>query len=294
MAARAAWVIAIIACLIAPAWQASATTVQDLVNQVSQTSYTSYITDSLYTHAGDNKGPGGAQHDACARSILLTMRQFGLTTYYDPFTYSGYNCKNVVGILPGVTRPDDIYIISGHYESKSNPGADDDASGVAAILEAARIMSKYHFEATIIFIAFDIEEEGMIGSTHYANAHKNDNILGMISIDMICYDTGDRFHANLWGADPLTTSLKSSLTSALVTYGGLTMNDSGAGGNYSDHNPFENVGKPGVMLTEWPKNYSMHTANDNVDIPGYMDYEFGTRTTRGVVAYLATAAGLIP
>src|SRR5689334_6229357 len=86
---------------------------------------------------------------------------------------------NIVATLKG-SQPeatDRIYVVSGHYDSMCNsptdakcdaPGANDDASGTAAVLEMARVMAKYEFDATIVFMAVAGEEQGLLGSTHFA------------------------------------------------------------------------------------------------------------------------------
>jgi hypothetical protein len=91
---------------------------------------------------------------------------------------------NVVATLPG-TEPANasrIYVVSGHYDSRNSdndnitdpaPGANDDASGIAVSLECARVLSQHKFPATIVFIAFAGEEQGLYGSAHYAEAAKS-------------------------------------------------------------------------------------------------------------------------
>ena len=105
---------------------------------------------------------------------------------------------NVVATLRG-TQPqsaDRIYVVSGHYDSMCNtpvdakcdaPGANDDASGTAAVLEMARVMAKYEFDATIVFMAVAGEEQSLLGSTHYAEQakQKNWNIDAMFTNDII-------------------------------------------------------------------------------------------------------------
>jgi len=93
----------------------------------------------------------------------------------------GAQISNIVATLPG-TDPDPggrMLVVSAHYDSRATnpldaagpaPGADDDASGTAEVLELARVMSHYRFGATIAFIAFSGEEEGLYGSTHWARA----------------------------------------------------------------------------------------------------------------------------
>ncbi len=105
---------------------------------------------------------------------------------------------NVVATLKG-TQPqsaDRIYVVSGHYDSMCNtptdakcdaPGANDDASGTAAVLEMARVMAKHEFEATIVFMAVAGEEQSLLGSTHFAEQAKQKswNIDAMFTNDIV-------------------------------------------------------------------------------------------------------------
>lgn len=79
---------------------------------------------------------------------------------------------NVVGVLPGTTDPDRVIVISGHYDSRASdakdftseaPGANDDGSGTAAVIEAARVLCKQQFPATLVFAALAGEEQGLLG-----------------------------------------------------------------------------------------------------------------------------------
>jgi acetylornithine deacetylase/succinyl-diaminopimelate desuccinylase-like protein len=105
---------------------------------------------------------------------------------------------NIVATLKG-SQPeatDRIYVVSGHYDSMCNsptdakcdaPGANDDASGTAAVLEMARVMAKFEFDATIVFMAVAGEEQSLLGSTHFAEQakQKNWNIDGMFTNDIV-------------------------------------------------------------------------------------------------------------
>ena len=105
---------------------------------------------------------------------------------------------NVVATLKG-TQPESVnrvYVVSGHYDSMCNnptdakcdaPGANDDASGTAAVLEMARVMAKYKFHATIIFMTVPGEEQGLLGATHFAEDAKKNNmdIEAMFTNDII-------------------------------------------------------------------------------------------------------------
>jgi hypothetical protein len=105
---------------------------------------------------------------------------------------------NVVATLPGAQAESAarVYVVSGHYDSMCGsptdavcdaPGANDDASGVAAVLEMARVMSKRQFDATIVFMAVAGEEQGLVGATYFAEQAKknNMNIAAMITNDIV-------------------------------------------------------------------------------------------------------------
>lgn len=104
---------------------------------------------------------------------------------------------NVVGTLEGSDPNDDrVFVVSGHYDSRATnvmdavseaPGANDDASGTAAVMEMARIMSQYDFPATLVFLAVAGEEQGLFGAIGWAEmaAEQGMNIAGMITNDII-------------------------------------------------------------------------------------------------------------
>jgi Zn-dependent M28 family amino/carboxypeptidase len=276
--------------------QVFATSLMDLVNQVSQDQYTSYLQTSLYTSTGNNRGLGGTQHDLAQTNIYNAFSGFGLTTSLDPFTYNTSTYYNVVGLKPGTTNPTSYYIVGAHYDSVNNPGADDDASGVAAVMEAARVLSPYQFAYSILFIAFDREEQGLIGSTAYANAHAADNILGMVELDMIAYNPAGNNHdkARIYGTE-IPNPVMTGLATALTTYGGITYSFEGVL-DHSDHAPFKNTGKDAALLIEYEvfNNPYYHTAGDSIDTLNYLDYVYATNMTRGTVGWLAGSATLVP
>ncbi|MDL2354267.1 MAG: M20/M25/M40 family metallo-hydrolase [Pseudomonadota bacterium] len=105
---------------------------------------------------------------------------------------------NVVATLPGsqAASRERIYVVSGHYDSRNSddadavndaPGANDDASGSAAVIEMACVMARYQFDATLVFMTVAAEEQGLYGSTDYAEKAKQQkrNIAGMFTNDII-------------------------------------------------------------------------------------------------------------
>lgn len=114
---------------------------------------------------------------------------------------------NIVATLPGsqAESKDRMYVVSGHYDScvcsqsmtdaeSDAPGASDDASGTAAVMEMARVMSKYQFDATIVFMTVPGEEQGLLGAAHWAEEakKKNLNIAAMFTNDIV----GNTFGGN--------------------------------------------------------------------------------------------------
>ena len=110
--------------------------------------------------------------------------------------------SNVVARLRGVTAPNRVYVVSGHYDSRVTdvmdatsdaPGANDDASGVAVTMELARVMAKRRTQATVIFAAVAGEEQGLYGSTFLAEQLKAEgaDVQGMFTNDIVGSSTGD-------------------------------------------------------------------------------------------------------
>ena len=275
-----------------------AATVVDLVEQVSMDSYTDYLQNELYTHDGDERC-FGPQHDLAQQRIRELFESFDLETRLHPFEYQGTTCYNVVGVHRGVSCPDEIYVLGAHYDSVAGaPGAWDNASGVAGVLESARVLSQHAFEGTIVFIAFDREEQGLFGSAAYVNDHIQDRIHGMINIDSIAWQAYGPEHPDynkIHIAYSFTqTDLIDELAGAVESYTGLTYAVDSI--SNSDHLSFHNKGFAAALLVSYGSetNLFYHSPLDSVDQPDYIDYDHGTRVTQAVVGYLATAAKLAP
>lgn len=281
-----------ILCLGAPAFAAS---VSEVATRVNRTQYQHYLDDLLYAHTGQDRAYG-TEHDMARTNIVDQLTAFGLQTSLEPFTYKDATYYNVVGVLPGKgARSNEVYLISGHFDSAQNdegvgvPGADDDASGVAGVLEAARVLAQYQFDATLVFAAFDREEDGLEGSTAYVLSHAKDQIKGMISLDMIACSSGNKPEIC---CQESSKPLMLTLSNAFALYGGeLTVSYGGPDPN-ADHYAFELGGFQACLLIEGSTNRRYHTLEDCLDTPNYIDYEFATGMTRATVGWMATVAGL--
>lgn len=139
--------------------------------------------------------PGNAK---AAEYLFNQYASFGYKPEYQTFEARqaiGGKTSNVLATLPGTTNPELVYIISSHYDSvATGPGADDDSSGTAALLETARILAKHPQPATIIFASFTGEEAGLLGSREWvrqAVANKI-HVAGALNNDMIGWANDQR------------------------------------------------------------------------------------------------------
>jgi Zn-dependent M28 family amino/carboxypeptidase len=176
--------------------------IASMVKEVSADSLRSYIDKmvsfgtrhTLSSTTDKNRGIGAAREWVAQKFSEFGRNSGGrLTAYVDTTNLkpdgrridAPTNLGNAMAILKG-TDPNDnrIYMISGHLDSRvsdvlnrtaNSPGANDDGSGVAAVLECARILSKKSFPATIIFVAFSGEEQGLLGATFLAEKAKQEN-----------------------------------------------------------------------------------------------------------------------
>jgi acetylornithine deacetylase/succinyl-diaminopimelate desuccinylase-like protein len=248
--------------------------------------------------------------------------------------------KNVLGILPGTDPADDrIFIVSGHYDSRATdvndskifaPGANDDASGTAAAMELARVMSKHKFDATIIFVAMVAEEQGLYGAANLAKRAKAEkwNVAGMITNDIIgntyAMETGIKDNRSVRVFSEGVLAAETSEEAARRASTGAE-NDGKArqfaryvkevaeryvdqldvkliyrrdrylrGG---DHTPFSQQGFAGIRITEMNENFERQhqtVRNENGisfgDLPDFVDYEYAQKVTRMNLAALANLA----
>jgi len=172
--------------------------------------------------------------------------------------------QNVIGTLEGIDPEQGIVYIGGHYDSVSaGPGANDDASGVAAMLEAARLLGTmgHRTKATLKFIAFGSEETGLDGSYNYVDANWDEvstKGIGMINLDMV--GVGDTLLlGNIGWSGP---ELRDFTREKAETWG-LTWAPFTASCN-SDHCYFEVAGVPIVFLHQSPDPW-YHTSEDTPD-----------------------------
>ncbi len=240
----------------------------------------------------------GTQGNIDARNwIAAEFASLGLTVTTPEFTVSGSPTRNVVGTRTGWLKPDEYIVVGGHFDSRGTagvaPGAEDNASGTAGVLEIARVLGPLNHERTIHFIAFSGEEQGLHGSYDWTGdltPAQRANCKGALIMDMIAY-TGDADHDVWLSAGSAGLSLRTQLAAAGATYTSLRiMNTTAISG--SDHTPFLSRGMPAVLSIEG--DYDSYAGYHNSgDVAANITKELGIEVTKMnlvVAAQLAVPA----
>jgi len=193
-------------------------------------------------------------------------------------------------------------LVCAHYDSISElssiedpdapaPGADDNATGVAAVLEFARASDGFDYRRDVIFVCYSGEEEGLYGSSHFAGklASQNEPLLAVLNMDMLGY--ADKIPED---ADVVTNTssawIYGYMRRAANMYAGLGVDVTVNGSmRLSDHAPYWALGYSSVLIIEdWPLVYKY--GNTSKDVPGNLNFDVATLMTRGVVATAASLA----
>jgi len=306
--------------------------IQAVVDSVYQIHYQRYQLDiesmglGLYGGDGYNmgyrnrdfhleKGPSPGNQEACLY-LQDAFRSMGLKVSVQG-KYS-----NVIGELTGTTSPGKIYVIGAHYDHVEGdmPGGDDNASGTAAVLETARVLSQYQFESTIRFICFNAEEDGLLGSKDYVSNRLisgNENVAGMINLDLILRPGSDVGSLSVIDAELESRSTHKpswawawAFRQAAIDYVPSLVIDAKLidGESSSDNDSFLEAGFPAFLVIEnsdpdWdeanPYIHDFEDASDrlanNPESSGGVsyDYAFATDITRTAVALIAREAVLL-
>jgi hypothetical protein len=248
------------------------------------------------------------------------------------------NLTNVIATLKGTTDPARVYVVSGHYDSMCSsptdaqcdaPGANDDASGTAAVIELARVMSKRKFDATIVFMTVPGEEQGLLGAAYYAEQAKQNktNIEGMFTNDIIGGVTSyknspDRNKVRVF-SEGVPSSETEQQAGTRRSVGGENDSDSRQLARYikeqtdrylknfsvwmiyrrdrylrgGDHIPFLERGFTAVRITESNEDYTHQHQNVRTengvrygDLPEFVDFEYVANVTRVNQISLASLA----
>ena len=133
-----------------------------------------------------------------AEYLFAAYRSFGYSPEYQTFEARSAvdgRTSNVVATLPGTRNPELVYVVSSHYDSAADgPGADDNSSGTAALLETAGLLARHPQPATIVFASFTGEEAGLLGSREFVRRAQaaGTRIVGALNNDTIGWTNDHR------------------------------------------------------------------------------------------------------
>jgi Peptidase family M28 len=232
------------------------------------------------------------------------LQAAGVDASYFEWTSGGHSNRDVVGTLSGVISPTEVVLVSAHLDDLPGtgraPGAEDDASGSAAILTAAGILGQYRFERTIRFVLFTGEEQGHQGSLAYA-AHlraQGENIIGVFNLDAVASHTRGDPIVQLHGRSDITPGSSTDVAIAMVFSLVVGVYDLGGSlvpiiilDNFpaSDHVSFWKQGYPGVMVIDnYPESLpKMHKVDDTVQKLNIPYFANVVKALIGAAAHLA-------
>jgi len=269
-------------------------TILDIVNQISKQNLTDYIQN---LQDFQTRFASTSNCELAGDYIYDFFIQSGIEAEYDSFSFaSSYSSNNIVGTLEGQVNPSQIVVICAHYDSISDqpqtlaPGADDNASGTAAVMEAARIFANQFFDFTVKFICFSAEEWGLYGSEHYAfeARQRGEDIIAVINLDMIAYTDSIPEDLDII-SNPASEWLADRIISSSIAYTTLDISKIvNPAFVWSDHSPFWDRGYSAILGIEdiIISNPYYHSTNDTIDT---LNLDFATEVVK---ASLATAADL--
>ena len=300
--------------------------IQSLVDQVDKTR----LTQNLTAIQGIRHRTGDPAHLDTARALIYSrLDALNAQPAFYPFMSGNYEAKNIIGRQRGIGQPNMEYYVGGHYDTVVNsPGADDNGTAVAAMLEIAHILSPLPFNKTIRYVSWDLEESGLLGSLDYVNNELENqaDIQGYLNLEMIGYYSEEpnsqqfppgfnllfpaifqEIQNNEFRGDFLTNvgntanslRLMEEFDSIAQVYvpqlDVISVASPGTGSAVpdlarSDHAAFWFQGIPAVMLTDGAnfRNPHYHSENDVIDS---LDMDFLTNNTKAVVAFLAAQSG---
>jgi hypothetical protein len=173
--------------------------------------------------------------------LFNTYKSFGYAPemqWFDVANALGGKTANVLATLRGTENPELVYVVSSHYDSVAGgPGADDDTSGTAALLDAARVLADHPMPATIVFASFTGEESGLLGSREYVRqaVAKNVRIVGALNNDMIGFANDHHLDNTIRYSNPGIRDIQHAaafLFTRLITYDALYFKSTDAAAYY--------------------------------------------------------------
>jgi hypothetical protein len=288
------------------------------------------VQENLREHVRQLAGEIGVRHlysrdslRQAAAYVDTELQSYGYEPTYQAYEVDGETVLNIIAEAPGKSRPEEIVVVGAHYDTDpASPGADDNASGTAALLEMARIYRSLRTERTVRFVAFANEERPFfqtekMGSLVYARScrERGDDIVAAIVLESIGYysteEGSQKYPALLGLIYPDTgdfigfvgcSKYRDLVRRCVGTFRGLEdvkmPCEGGAppafidGVSLSDHWSFWQVNYPALMVTDTAPLRNPHY-HKSTDLPHTLDYGRAARVTVGVARVVEDLAGLV-
>jgi hypothetical protein len=224
--------------------------------------------------------------------LFETYKSFGYEPEYQWFDTRGAldgKTSNVIATLRGTTNPELVYVVSSHFDSVAGgPGADDDTSGTAALLEAARMLAGHPMPATIVFASFTGEEAGLLGSREFVRraVEQKMKIVGALNNDMVGWSNDDRLDNTIRYSNAGIRDIQhgaAMLFTKLILYDALYYKSTDAAAYYEAYGDI--VGGIGSYPVLGSPHY--HQSHDLLE---YENHELITETSKTTVATLMLLA----
>lgn len=273
---------------------------QSVVNLVS---YDTVLSHLQHLESLGVKQPGTAALQNTKNWLVSKYQSFGYNNIVlDNFTYSGNTLTNVVVTTTGSLYPNTYLIVSGHYDTKTGTGTNDNGSGVSIMLEVARLMAAVNTKYSVRFINFSGEESGLRGSKHYAddiaeaqgmdillvfNIDEVGGIAGMINNTIRCESDQSSYYPSVSANNAASAAYTDTLVTLTHLYSTLSTTITNAYG--SDYMPFEYNGEIITGYYEDNESSVVHTANDKL---AHLDTSYVyqiARAATGATLYFAGA-----
>lgn len=276
------------------AFQPIAADVRRVVGQVSVARIFGYE-KALFDFDSKHISKPGNRH--ASEFLFNTYKSFGYEPEYQWFEPStgraafGAKTANVVATLRGTVNPDLVYVVSSHYDSvEAGPGADDDSSGTAALLEAARVLAGHPMPATIVFASFTGEEAGLLGSREFVRraVAARLHVAGALNNDMIGWMNDHRLDNTIRYSNPGIRDIQHAaamLFTRLITYDSLYFKSTDAASLYDAYGDI--VGGIGSYPVLGSPHY--HQASDLLEFEDHQLIAETSKTTVATVMLLASS-----
>jgi hypothetical protein len=266
-----------------------------LIQQLDESIYLGYLENLT---AFGPRVTGTPECDAAGEYIYNQFDSMDLDVRYHYWEDNELYGNNIEATYYGTDpNSDEIYIICAHYDSvPDSPGADDDGSGTAAVMSAAKLMRNAVYNHTIRFVTFSGEEQGLYGSYYYVQeaVQNNDNIIAVLNVDMIGYaeTPDDASKAKIYDDEDVSIWITDFIeVIAQEYYNIFGLDIIRAGWTWgSDHYYFWQAGYHAIFAAEYHFNEYYHSPDDIIE---NMNIPYAIKISKLLIATLSELSGFI-